>query len=86
MKFNRKSQPFLNVLVLSAMTSLTATYGGVASPYLSHIVNFTEFSFGHLATTCSTPVFYRRTVENILTGSSATQNTLTFSTHTILPA
>jgi hypothetical protein len=38
--FNRSFQPFLKVLVLPAMSSLTATYGLVSSPYLTPVVNF----------------------------------------------
>jgi len=33
-----------------------------------------------------TPVFYKRTVQRILTGSSAAHKTLTYSTHKILLA
>jgi hypothetical protein len=80
--FNRRSQPFLNALVLPGMSSLTATYSLVASPYLTPVVNFTVLSYGHLASACRTLVFYRRTVENILTGSSAAHRTLTFSIRT----
>jgi hypothetical protein len=43
---------------------------------------FTAVSFGDLTWTCSTPVFYSRTVERILIGSLAAHKTLTFSTHT----
>ena len=45
--FNKSSQPFLNTLVLPAMSSLTAMYGLVASPCLTSVVKFTAFSFGH---------------------------------------
>jgi len=66
------------------MSSLTATYGLVASSCIANIVNFrpTACSFGNLTSACSTPVFYRPTLENISTGSSADDRTLTFSTHT----
>jgi len=56
--FNKNSQTFLNILVLPAMSSLTAMYGLVASSYLTSVVNFTAFSFGHshkpAAQQCST--------------------------------
>ena len=39
-RINRSSQPFLNALFLPAISSLTATYGLVASPYLTPAVNF----------------------------------------------
>ena len=58
----------------------------VASPYLKPAVKFTAFSFGQLSSACSTPVFYRRTAESILTGSSVAQKTLTFRIFTTLPA
>jgi hypothetical protein len=38
--FNRSFQPFLKILVLCAVTSLTATYILEASPYLTPVVNF----------------------------------------------
>jgi hypothetical protein len=37
---SRSFQPVLNPLVLLAMTSLTSTYGLVASPYITPVVNF----------------------------------------------
>jgi len=80
--FNRSFQPFLNVMVLTAMSSLSATYVLVALPYLPPVVNFTACSFGHLNWTCRTAVFYRCTVESILIGRSAAHKTLNFSTHT----
>jgi len=48
---------------------LDATNGLVASLYLTLVVKFIACSFGHLASPCNTPVFYRRSVESILTGS-----------------
>ena len=56
--------------------------GLVELPYPTTVVKFTACSFGHLAWSCSTPVFYRSTVGSILTGSSAAHRTLTSSTHT----
>ena len=38
--------------------------------------------FGNLASACRTQVFYRRSVESFLTGSSAFHKTLTLRTHT----
>ena len=64
------------------MSSLTAMYGLMSVPYLTPVLNFTAFRFGHLATTCSTAVFYRCTVESILIGSLAAHRILTFSAHT----
>jgi hypothetical protein len=80
--FKRSSQPFLNALVLPAMSSQIATYVRMASPYLTPVVNFTACSFGHFIWTRSTPLFYRRTVKKILTRSSSAHKTLTFTTHT----
>jgi len=37
--------------------------------------------FEQLTSACSTPLFYRLTVESILTGSSAAHRTVTFITH-----
>ena len=51
-------------------------------PCLTPVVNYTASSFGHLASACSTPVLYRRTVESIVTVSSAADRTLTLSIHT----
>ena len=45
-------------------------------------MKFTACSFGHLALACSTPVFYRRTSESILTVSSIAHKTLNFSLRT----
>jgi hypothetical protein len=80
---NRTSQPFLTN---PAMSSLSPTYDLVGSPYLAPVVKFIACKFGLFASACSTPVFYRRTVESILTGSSAAHRTLTFSIRTTLPA
>jgi hypothetical protein len=80
--FKRSSQPFLNDVVLPAILSQIATYARMASPYLTQVVGFTACSYGHLIWTCSTPLFCRRTVKEMLTRSSATHKTLTFSTHT----
>jgi hypothetical protein len=80
--FNRRTQPTLNALISIALSSLRATYGLMASPYLTPVVIFIQCSFVHLTTTCSTSVFYRCTVENFLTGSSAADRTLTLHTHT----
>jgi len=38
--FNRRFQPFLNALLLPAVSSLTAMYSLVLSPYLSHVGKF----------------------------------------------
>ena len=73
---------FLNSLVLPATSSLTAIYRLVIPSNLTPVAKFTARSFWHLAWTCSTPVFYRRTVQSNLTGSSAAHKTLTFSTRT----
>jgi len=64
--FNRGFQPFLNSPLLPAMSSPSATYCIVSLTYLTLVVNFSAFRFGHRAAACSTPVFYRRTLENIL--------------------
>jgi hypothetical protein len=64
------------------MSSQRAVYARMAPPYLIPVVNFTTCIFGHFVWTCSTPVFYTCTVKKILKGSSASQKTLTFSTHT----
>jgi hypothetical protein len=75
--FNRSPQSFLNAKMLLAMSSLRAIYG-LESSYLTPVVYFAAFSFGHLAWSCSTPKFYRRTVGSILT---VAHRTLTFSTY-----
>jgi len=67
--------------VLLAMSSQIATYARMVSPYLTPVVNFTACSIGHFIWTCSTPVFYRRTAEKILTGNLSAQKT-GISTHT----
>jgi hypothetical protein len=74
--FKRKFQVYLNAVVLPAMLSL------IASLYLTPVVNFILCSLEHLASACSITMFYRRTGESIVTGSSAAQRTLSFSTHT----
>jgi hypothetical protein len=73
---------FLDAQLLRAMSSPTATYGLVTSPYLTPAENFIYFSFAHLTWNCSTPMFYWPTMESILTGSSAAHKSLNFSTHT----
>jgi len=83
--FNRTSQAFLNGLFLPATSSQTVTYGLVASPCLTPVVKFISCSFGHLTCTCNTPLFYRCTVESILTGSSAADRTLSVHKLITLP-
>ena len=61
---------------------LVATNGLMASPYLTTAAKYTACTFGHLTSACSTPAFYRRTLESILTGSPSADRTLTFRTHT----
>jgi hypothetical protein len=68
--------------MLHAISSLSAKYSLVVSSYLTPVLNFNACSFAHLTWACSTPLFYRHTVQNILTGSSAAHKTLNFSTHT----
>ena len=80
--FKISSQPFLNAQGLPAMSSQIATYARMASPYLTHVVNFNVCSFGHFIWTCSTLLFYRRTLKKFLTVSSATHKPLSFATHT----
>jgi hypothetical protein len=64
------------------MYLLSNSYGLVALPHLTAAVNLTACSFGQPASSYSTPVFYRHTVQNILTESSAAYKMLTFSKHT----
>ena len=66
---NRTSQPFLSDLVLPTISKASASYEIVDLPFLTPVVKCMAYSFGHLARTCNTPVFYRLTVESILTGS-----------------
>ena len=54
----------------------------MVSPYLTPVVKFTACSFGHLTSTHSTQVFYRCTLESILTGSSIAHKTLNCSIRT----
>jgi hypothetical protein len=61
--------------------TIIATHVLVSSLYLPRVGNFIVFSFGHLTSACSTPVFYKDTVEGILTGNLAAHRTLTYSTH-----
>ena len=81
--FNKTSHPFL---VLPAISSLSASYELVASPYLTPVVKFMACSFGHITSACSTPMFYRCTWQSILTRSSTAQRTLTFSICTTFSA
>jgi hypothetical protein len=73
LQFKITFEPVLKSLVLLAMSSQTATYDQMASPYVP--LYFVQF--GHLASICRTRVLHRRTVENILTGSSAAHKTIT---------
>jgi hypothetical protein len=79
LQFSMSSVALLNALMLPAMSSLTAMYSLVMLPYITLVVKFATLSY---ASACSTPVFYRQTVESILTGSLAARKTLTFSTNT----
>ena len=80
--FNSTIPPFLTDVVLPALSSLPTTYGLVALPYLTPIAEFTSCNYGHLALTCSIPVFYRRTSERFLIWSSGANKTLNFRTPT----
>jgi hypothetical protein len=54
----------------------------VASPYLTAAVKFIACSFNRLASAWGTPMFYRRSLESILTWNSAPDKTRNFSTQT----
>jgi hypothetical protein len=81
--FKKTSQPFL---VSPALSSLPASYKLMASPYLTPVVKFMACSCWHITSACSTPMFYRYSGQSILTRSSTTQRTLTFSICTTFSA
>jgi hypothetical protein len=68
--------------VLPAISSLAATYLLVASPYLTSVVKFIVCSIRRLASAWGTLMFYRRTLESILTWNSTSDMTRNFSIHT----
>jgi hypothetical protein len=86
--FNVRIQPFLNAPVLNAISSLTATYLLVISPYLTPVVKFTACSLdtspepgGHQCSTGAPWKAFWHGTEHLTRHETSVHRFITFHAH-----